>query len=556
MASDRLIELALAFRRAKLWNLLFDTELFAFSAPDGTLCYCCVMGQLGQHMALAVYPGREGLSTYHSILTSDEDLSPAQRWELMCAQRCIQCSFESKDVLPDGQLGQVRDYARRSGLSLRGKNAFPFFQSYRPQCLPWPELTEAEEALLCQGLETALAVKEAVGRSGKDALGFQMCHEGWGTIPLAAPDPQGGLRFTSTPLPEPLAPDDPAPLLLDELKQRRLLRLARKGYWCCELVLAPDAVEQKEGGPPRYPLLLLCWDSVSEQFATPELMEDTSPEAMLDALLEQMLRSSRRPRSIRVRDRRTFRLLEDAAGKLGITLTEGGDLSPLDEIEENLYHLGADETPDELQMVYDVLMEMSPEEFGMLPAEMLGYLEDLRSAGMLPEALEKRLALLRTPKERPHEPIPFPKKGRKRREKTDRSYIISASLGTGCYRHLRLSGDSTLADLADAILDAFSFDNDHMHLFTMDNRSWDSADVYNSHPDSFTGAPVRLTRRYRLDQMDWSEGKRFKFLFDFGDEWWFQCRVLRILQEPTREPIVVRSMGDPPAQYGAPEDDE
>ena len=42
------------------------------------------------------------------------------------------------------------------------------------------------------------------------------------------------------------------------------------------------------------------------------------------------------------------------------------------------------------------------------------------------------------------------------------SYIISVSVGTGCYRHLRISGCETLNDLAEAILRAFDFDNDHL----------------------------------------------------------------------------------------------
>ena len=44
-------------------------------------------------------------------------------------------------------------------------------------------------------------------------------------------------------------------------------------------------------------------------------------------------------------------------------------------------------------------------------------------------------------------------------------------------------------------------------------------------------------------------GQKFKYVFDFGDEWVFQCKVLKVLDEETGETAVVRSKGEAPAQY-------
>ena len=35
-------------------------------------------------------------------------------------------------------------------------------------------------------------------------------------------------------------------------------------------------------------------------------------------------------------------------------------------------------------------------------------------------------------------------------------------------------------------------------------------------------------------------------LFDFGDEWTFQCKVLRVLEEQTPQAIVIKSKGEAP----------
>ena len=53
-------------------------------------------------------------------------------------------------------------------------------------------------------------------------------------------------------------------------------------------------------------------------------------------------------------------------------------------------------------------------------------------------------------------------------------------------------------------------------------------------------------------------------MFDFGEEWRFQCKVLRELEEDTKTPLLIREVGEPPEQYpeweeyeeDAEEDDE
>ena len=52
------------------------------------------------------------------------------------------------------------------------------------------------------------------------------------------------------------------------------------------------------------------------------------------------------------------------------------------------------------------------------------------------------------------------------------------------------------------------------------------------------------------------KGDKFKYLFDFGDEWRFQCRVMQELEEKTRNSRVIKSVGDSPAQYPDWDDEE
>ena len=77
----------------------------------------------------------------------------------------------------------------------------------------------------------------------------------------------------------------------------------------------------------------------------------------------------------------------------------------------------------------------------------------------------------------------------------------------------------------------------------MDNRVWSPVDVYFSYKGK---ARDRLTKKYTLQQTALKNGQKFKYLFDFGDEWVFQCKVLRELEERTAVPRVIRSVGEGP----------
>ncbi len=132
------------------------------------------------------------------------------------------------------------------------------------------------------------------------------------------------------------------------------------------------------------------------------------------------------------------------------------------------------------------------------------------------------------------------------------SYIISVSVGTGCYRHLRISGNETLHDLADAILWAFDFKHDHLYSFFMDNIWWSPDAEYRS---PFDGEPPSADR-VKLAKLRLEKGQAFKFVFDYGDEWRFQCKVLQILNERTDDTEIVRMKGAPPEQYPYYEESE
>lgn len=139
-----------------------------------------------------------------------------------------------------------------------------------------------------------------------------------------------------------------------------------------------------------------------------------------------------------------------------------------------------------------------------------------------------------------------------------RSYVISVSLGKGCYRHIQISASATLYQLHKIILSAFDMEDDHAHAFFLDNRTWSPYDAYFSM--EMRGGE-HLTTDCTLKKCGLAKDSKFKYLFDFGDEWCFQCKVLRELEERTDIPGVIRSVGsirrqqaDPGASFEAADD--
>mgnify|MGYP002518343002 FL=1 len=126
------------------------------------------------------------------------------------------------------------------------------------------------------------------------------------------------------------------------------------------------------------------------------------------------------------------------------------------------------------------------------------------------------------------------------------SYVISVSAGTGCYRHIQISKSATLYKLHQAIIRAFDFDDDHAHAFFMDNHYWSE---YRAFFSMKMNGDEKLTKSCKLEKLNLSKGSQFKYLFDFGAEWRFQCKVLRELEDRVDIPCVIRSVGESPEQY-------
>lgn len=139
-------------------------------------------------------------------------------------------------------------------------------------------------------------------------------------------------------------------------------------------------------------------------------------------------------------------------------------------------------------------------------------------------------------------------------EQTSEAVVLSVSLKAGCYRHIIFPLDEKLSSVADEILYGFDFTNDHVYAFFMDNIAFSPADNY--YVDFLAEMDgYRSTSDFSLRDLNLTKGKAFKFVFDFGDDWRFQCKVLRLIDDHDGSIELLKEVGDAPSQYDGWDDE-
>ena len=233
MASDRLYDIALNYKNTKLWKRICDTELFAVRLSDGNIGYCSVMGELGEHIALALYIGCDGLDSYRSIYEAGNAHSEAEYNESFFLQDCVQCSFENKDELRPPEIEEAQRYAKAHGITYRGRKAFPQFALYRPYRYPWYLRDATDEQHLFEAISAAIEVAKKLKTSRKSSLGFMGCAPYDRAIPLLERDGDC-YSWSTTELPDIQEKIYPSPKLYDDLLLARLKKSKKKNKaWAC-----------------------------------------------------------------------------------------------------------------------------------------------------------------------------------------------------------------------------------------------------------------------------------------------------------------------------------
>ena len=125
-------------------------------------------------------------------------------------------------------------------------------------------------------------------------------------------------------------------------------------------------------------------------------------------------------------------------------------------------------------------------------------------------------------------------------------YTWRVSLGTP-WRRFEIPGDLPLERLADAILDAFDFDHDHLYHFAFRDRRSQIVEIVCPQINDAS----QWADEVAIQDLPLAEGATMTFVFDYGDNWKFTLKLESVTEvDPKlKGPKVIQSSGKAPAQY-------
>ena len=146
----RLYELMAGLSELAPWEYMYEGHIFGVQFPEtGSLGFVSVMGNLGEHYAVAVYLGKQGFEGFMTMQSMGPGLTP----EVVLQVPQLQAAFENREMITP----EDRKIMKQLDLKFRGQNAWPQFRSYRPGCVPW-YLEKEEAQMLIHGLEQLMDV--------------------------------------------------------------------------------------------------------------------------------------------------------------------------------------------------------------------------------------------------------------------------------------------------------------------------------------------------------------------------------------------------------------
>ncbi len=324
--SKKLYDLAERVKTLAPWEWMEEVDLFGVQNPEtGEIGFVSIMGMAGEHFAVSLYLGPEGLEGFWEM----EEGGPLADPQQILETPQLQASFEDRDELEK----EDRETIKKLGLKYRGRKAWPQFRCFRPGFLPWFVTSEEARFLAC-ALEQVLEVAPRVNEN-PDIL-FDDDDETDEVYLVRVPrEPEGVLYWEERMIKIAPPQTQPIPLvlepgLLDQAAKLKLVPLSLE----MDFFSVPTPVMEK-GKRPFLPYMLMLADSQSGMLLGADLAQ---PEPTVEAMwgkvpqsfIESCLQNGSIPEQITVRHERLYQLFFPLARTLKFKLNQSDELPALD----------------------------------------------------------------------------------------------------------------------------------------------------------------------------------------------------------------------------------
>lgn len=131
-------------------------------------------------------------------------------------------------------------------------------------------------------------------------------------------------------------------------------------------------------------------------------------------------------------------------------------------------------------------------------------------------------------------------------EQEQATYIFKVFLDKKTWRKISISTEDVLESLANIILEAFEFDNDHLYCFIYKDRFGRTININHPYMDD-----EPFASEVKIRELPLNLGETMIYNYDFGDNWEFGVllEAIEAFDPNLSEPKIIDSQGKSPDQY-------
>lgn len=323
-----LIKNALLFRSSALFKKLDDSQIFAVTMPDGSIGYCCCMGNGGEHYSLALYLGVGGFTTYLNSCSMDSS-NTLEQFEKTCSYHSINCDFENtaESLCDKKTRDYIKEVAKEEGIKICRPKGWPEFfvmdGSSQYTGLRDKKTIDAMTLALQAGCEVARKI-DSLDSSQIYDLGFENNYspaEGGKIIPLLTLQSDGIWFWSKTATPPKIETEFMEPEFENAEAVSKIKAMRHRGIFQCRVIHCPMPVGGEESKYFPVELLAVLKSQGVAPFVAEFVEENEDWEFdILDTFADGIITSGICPSSIETDDDRTYAILSDFCEKTGILL--------------------------------------------------------------------------------------------------------------------------------------------------------------------------------------------------------------------------------------------
>lgn len=302
---------AFEIRDSKLWDILMGTQVFALKKPSGDVVYVQVTRNGEGERMICVYYGEESLDMARRLFDEDPvnmaDDEEALHLDAMIEG--VELIYSDEDMLDDEQLERIGNNAEKYDAVLDGPGAYPDFYIMRPGEPRSTKLSENDETMMDMALD---ALTYLVKDQDESIRLFIPAMVTTAYDMMMLEKKKGSYKQYVLPVPELEKIKYPAGSNCNEILQKRLKIMKKKGNWVCRIKRMTEPVQWGETKEQVMASYLETIDPAGHKTinVTPVAFYEKRTEVVLDKFMEAIVAYGSCPAKISVMDERTYVLLK------------------------------------------------------------------------------------------------------------------------------------------------------------------------------------------------------------------------------------------------------